>query len=100
MKLCLLFFFIDFSQGQPYPQQDQNAIDAVIQFAIHVLGFQPDEILLFGWSIGGYSSLVGAVQYPDVKGVVRILENKFTEKCCEIIFQYFVRFFSGSRCNI
>lgn len=42
-----------------------------MQFAIHMLGFQPENILLFGWSIGAYSSLVAATQYPDVKGVVR-----------------------------
>lgn len=58
------------STGSPYPQQDQHAIDAVMQFAIHMLGFQPEDILLFGWSIGGYSSLVAATQYPDVKGVL------------------------------
>lgn len=69
MILFLQFFFYSF-QGLPYPQQDQNAIDAVMQFAIHKLGFRPEEILLFGWSIGGYSSLVAATQYPDVKGVV------------------------------
>lgn len=58
-------------QGSPFPNQDQNAIDAVMQFAIHMLGFQPDDILLFGWSIGAYSSLVAAAQYPETKGVVR-----------------------------
>lgn len=57
-------------QGRPYPPQDQNAIDAVMQFAIHKLGFLPENILLFGWSIGAYSSLYAATQYPDVKGVV------------------------------
>lgn len=58
-------------QGTPYPLQDQNAVDAVMQFAIHKLGFLPGNIVLFGWSIGGYSSLVAAAQYPDIKGVVR-----------------------------
>lgn len=58
-------------QGTPYPRQDQNAVDAVMQFAIHKLGFLPENIILFGWSIGGYSSLVAAAQYPDIKGVVR-----------------------------
>lgn len=58
------------STGSPYPQQDQNAIDAVIQFAIHELGFKLENILFFGWSIGGYSSLWAASQYPDCKGVV------------------------------
>ncbi|XP_031618037.1 phosphatidylserine lipase ABHD16A [Contarinia nasturtii] len=58
------------STGLPYPQQDQNAMDAVMQFAIHKLGFQTEDIILFGWSIGGYSSLVAAAQYPDIKGVI------------------------------
>ncbi|GAB0089643.1 ABHD16A [Sergentomyia squamirostris] len=58
------------STGQPYPDQDQNAVDAVMKFAIHKLGFSPENILLFGWSIGGYSSIYTAVRYPDVKGII------------------------------
>lgn len=41
-----------------------------MQFAIHQLGFLPENILLFGWSIGGYSSIYAATQYPDVRGVI------------------------------
>lgn len=41
-----------------------------MQFAIHRLGFQPENIVMFGWSIGGYSSIYAATRYPDVKGVV------------------------------
>jgi hypothetical protein len=44
------------STGEPFPRQDQNAVDAVMQFAIQKLGFLPENIILFGWSIGGYSS--------------------------------------------
>ncbi|XP_055623895.1 phosphatidylserine lipase ABHD16A [Toxorhynchites rutilus septentrionalis] len=58
------------SSGRPYPDQDQNAIDAVLQFAITDLGFTPENIILYGWSIGGYSTLYAASQYPDVKGVI------------------------------
>lgn len=58
------------TQGSPYPDQDQAAMDAVMQFAIHKLGFMPENILLFGWSIGGYSSLLGATRYPDIRGLV------------------------------
>lgn len=58
------------STGNPYPEQDHNAIDAVMQFAIHHLGFLPENIVLFGWSIGGYSSIYAATHFPDVKGVV------------------------------
>lgn len=60
------------SQGQPFPNQDQNAMDAVVQFAINKLGFAPENIVLFGWSIGGYSSLWASTQYPDIKGVVSL----------------------------
>lgn len=41
-----------------------------MQFAIHKLGFQPENIILFGWSIGGYTSSWAAMNYPEVKGVV------------------------------
>lgn len=65
------------SSGRPYPPEDQNAIDAVMQFAIHELKFTPDNILLFGWSIGGYTSLWAASQYPEIKGV--ILDGTFDD---------------------
>jgi pimeloyl-ACP methyl ester carboxylesterase len=58
------------SSGEPYIDQCQNAIDAVMQFAVQSLGFLPENILLFGWSIGGYSVLWLGTQYPDIKGVV------------------------------
>lgn len=58
------------SNGEPYPDSDQNAADAVMQFAIQKLGFLPENIILFGWSIGGYSSLWLATQYPNIKGVI------------------------------
>jgi len=54
----------------PYPPQEQNAMDAVIQFAINKLGFKPQDIILFGWSIGGYSVSWAAMTYPDIKAVV------------------------------
>lgn len=50
--------------------QDKNAIEAVIQFAIYHLGFAVEDIIFYGWSIGGYSSLWAASCYPDAKGVV------------------------------
>jgi pimeloyl-ACP methyl ester carboxylesterase len=41
-----------------------------MQFAIHRLGFRPEEILVMGWSIGGYSATWLAMNYPDIKGLV------------------------------
>ncbi|XP_065360976.1 phosphatidylserine lipase ABHD16A [Calliphora vicina] len=58
------------STGKPYPDQDKNAIEAVIQFAIYHLGFAVEDIIFYGWSIGGYSSLWAASCYPEAKGVI------------------------------
>lgn len=58
------------STGTPHPHQDKNAIDAVVQFAINNLRFPVEDIILYGWSIGGFSTLYAASVYPDVKGVV------------------------------
>nr|CAD7395902.1 unnamed protein product [Timema poppensis] len=57
------------STGTPYPDQEQNAIDAVMQFAIQRLNFLPENIILFGWSIGGYSTSWAAAQYPKIRGL-------------------------------
>ncbi|KAL1130834.1 hypothetical protein AAG570_012075 [Ranatra chinensis] len=58
------------STGMPYPDQEQNGIDTVMQFAINKLGFLPDNIILFGWSIGGYATTWAAMNYPEVKAVI------------------------------
>ncbi|XP_050414953.1 phosphatidylserine lipase ABHD16A [Patella vulgata] len=58
------------STGVPFPDQEQNAVDTVMQYAIHKLGFIPENICLFAWSIGGYSASWAAMQYPDVKQVI------------------------------
>lgn len=58
------------STGEPFPSQDQNAVDALMQFAIQSLKFLPENIMVFGWSIGGYSSLWLASQYPNIRGVI------------------------------
>ncbi|KAK2152012.1 hypothetical protein LSH36_342g03001 [Paralvinella palmiformis] len=56
--------------GEPFPSQEQHAIDAVIQFAMKRLGFELCDIILFGWSIGGYPVTWAAMNYPQVKGVI------------------------------
>lgn len=61
------------STGAPFPSQERNAVDAVMQFSINHLGFRPDQILLYGWSIGGYTSSWAAMNYPDVKGLVSFI---------------------------
>ncbi|ESO86449.1 hypothetical protein LOTGIDRAFT_235472 [Lottia gigantea] len=58
------------STGVPFPDQEQNAVDTVMQYAIQKLDFTPDNICLFAWSIGGYSASWAAMTYPDVKQVI------------------------------
>lgn len=42
-------------QGVPFPQNEANAIDVVIQFAVHKLGFSLCDIVVYAWSIGGFT---------------------------------------------
>lgn len=58
------------STGTPTPEQEANAADAVMQFAIHELGFLPEQIIVYGWSIGGYTATWLAMNYPEIKGLV------------------------------
>ena len=46
------------------------AVDAVMQLAINKLGFKMDNIIVTGWSIGGYSATWLAMHYPDIAGLV------------------------------
>ncbi|XP_046844487.1 phosphatidylserine lipase ABHD16A-like isoform X2 [Xenia sp. Carnegie-2017] len=58
------------SSGLPYPIAEQNAIDVVMKYAMNRLGFPVENIVLFAWSIGGYSSSWLAMMYPDVKALI------------------------------
>ena len=58
------------STGTPFPPQETNAVDAVMQFAILELGFSPNQIIVHGWSIGGFSASWVAMNYPDIKAVI------------------------------
>jgi len=58
------------STGEPYPQNEVNAIDTVMKFAIDKLGFKQENIIVFAWSIGGYCGSWAAMQYPEIKGLI------------------------------
>ncbi|XP_022238503.1 protein ABHD16A-like [Limulus polyphemus] len=58
------------STGVPFPSQETNAIDVVIQFAIHRFGFMPENIMIYAWSIGGFPASWAAMNYPDIKGLI------------------------------
>ncbi|KAH7983804.1 hypothetical protein HPB52_014565 [Rhipicephalus sanguineus] len=58
------------STGVPFPDQEKNAVDVVMQFAIHRLGFAPENIIVYAWSIGAYCATWAAMNYPDIKGLI------------------------------
>lgn len=58
------------STGTPFPDEEQSAIDTVMQFAIKQLKFPVENIVVFAWSIGGYTASYAAMIYPRIKGVV------------------------------
>ncbi|GFS55301.1 hypothetical protein TNIN_116731 [Trichonephila inaurata madagascariensis] len=59
-----------YSTGLPFPNQELNAADVVMQFAIYKLGFKLENIVIYAWSIGGFSATWLAMNYPDIKGLV------------------------------
>nr|XP_056701275.1 protein ABHD16B-like [Euleptes europaea] len=58
------------STGHPYPQNDANAVDVVIQYATRCLGFRLEDIVVYGWSLGGYSATWAAMTYPSIGALV------------------------------
>ncbi|XP_062977127.1 protein ABHD16B-like [Elgaria multicarinata webbii] len=58
------------STGKPYPQNDANAVDVVIRYAIHRLGFKIQDIVMYGWSLGGYSATWVAMNYPMLGALI------------------------------
>jgi len=58
------------STGEAFPEQEMNAIDVVIQFALHRLGFQLENIVLYAWSIGGFTATWAATTYPEINSLI------------------------------
>ncbi|XP_064395904.1 phosphatidylserine lipase ABHD16A-like [Halichondria panicea] len=58
------------SSGLPFPAQELNAIDVVVRYAVTKLGFAFEDIVLYAWSIGGFSASCAAMSYPDIGAVV------------------------------
>lgn len=40
-------------------------MDVVVQFAIHRLGFQPQDIVIYAWSIGGFTGTCSSLPSRD-----------------------------------
>ncbi|ERE88831.1 abhydrolase domain-containing protein 16A [Cricetulus griseus] len=60
------------STGVPFPQNEANAMDVVVQFAIHRLGFQPQDIVIYAWSIGGFT---GTCHTDSFQGPVLLIRR-------------------------
>uniref|UniRef100_H2MCZ6 Abhydrolase domain containing 16A, phospholipase n=1 Tax=Oryzias latipes TaxID=8090 RepID=H2MCZ6_ORYLA len=58
------------STGVPFPQNEANAMDVVIQFAVHKLGFQLNDIIIYAWSIGGFTATWAVMSYPEIQSLV------------------------------
>lgn len=69
----IAFLLVSFCQGVPFPQNEANAMDVVIQFAIHKLGFQLSDIVVYAWSIGGFTGTQRQEQYNPVSKTVGTL---------------------------
>jgi pimeloyl-ACP methyl ester carboxylesterase len=53
----------------PYPEQLTSSADAVVQYALS-LGFKLENIILYSWSIGGFTISWLTNQYPEVKAAI------------------------------
>ncbi|XP_033006930.1 protein ABHD16B-like [Lacerta agilis] len=58
------------STGKPYPANDVNAMDVVIQYAIRRLGFALPDIVIYGYSLGSYTATWAGKTYPELGGLV------------------------------
>lgn len=58
------------STGVPFPQNEANAMDAVVQYAVYRLGFKLQDIIVYAWSIGGFTATWAAMSYPDLSAVI------------------------------
>ncbi|XP_008155356.1 protein ABHD16B [Eptesicus fuscus] len=58
------------STGEPFPRHDANAMDVVIKYALHRLRFPPAHVVIYGWSIGGFTATWATMTYPELGALV------------------------------
>nr|XP_056701276.1 protein ABHD16B-like [Euleptes europaea] len=58
------------SSGAPYPKNDINAMEVVLQYAIHRLNFSLPDIVIYGYSLGSYTATWAAMSYPKLGGLI------------------------------
>ena len=62
-------------EGATMVGKDKRSADFnanAIYLLTYIFLLRPDQIILHGWSIGGFTASCLAMNYPDVKGVVII----------------------------
>ncbi|XP_077192051.1 ABHD16B-like [Paroedura picta] len=58
------------STGKPYPKNDINAMEVVLQYAVHRLNFSLPDIAIYGYSLGSYTATWAAMSYPDLGALI------------------------------
>ncbi|XP_008994561.3 ABHD16B [Callithrix jacchus] len=58
------------STGVPSPQHDANAMDVVVNYALHRLRFSPAHVVVYGWSVGGFTATWATMTYPELGALV------------------------------
>ncbi|XP_071947809.1 phosphatidylserine lipase ABHD16A-like [Antedon mediterranea] len=58
------------STGYPFPENEANAIEVVMQYATTELGFHISDIIVYAWSIGGYTASIAAMNYPKIHALI------------------------------
>ncbi|XP_043846055.1 protein ABHD16B [Dromiciops gliroides] len=58
------------SSGDPSPQNDANAMDVVVKYALHRLNFLPECVVIYGWSIGTFTATWATMTYPRLGALV------------------------------
>ncbi|XP_057333480.1 phosphatidylserine lipase ABHD16A [Microplitis mediator] len=58
------------STGSPFPEGEIDGMEAVMRYAVEKLEFPEERIIIYGWSIGGYTATWAAMNYPGIHGLV------------------------------
>ncbi|KAK0169170.1 hypothetical protein PV327_011735, partial [Microctonus hyperodae] len=58
------------STGSPFPEAEINGIETVMKYAMEKLGFTEENIIIFGWSIGGFTATWAAMNNPGIHGLI------------------------------
>ncbi|KAM5246357.1 ABHD16B [Ctenodactylus gundi] len=56
--------------GTPSPKHNANAMDIVIKYALYHLHFPPANVVVYGWSIGGFTASWATRTYPQLGALV------------------------------